>query len=86
MSGGSPRGLLFFGHLNKFTVTVTVLLIPALCVLVRDNIVCIYMCACIHGTTHIYTDIRVQVSLMHVCKTSVSVSVSVYKNATYARG
>ncbi len=24
MSGGSLRGLLFFGHLNKFTVTVTV--------------------------------------------------------------
>jgi hypothetical protein len=24
MSGGSPRGLLFFGHLNIFTVTVTV--------------------------------------------------------------
>jgi hypothetical protein len=24
MSRGSPRGLLFFGHLNKITVTVTV--------------------------------------------------------------
>jgi hypothetical protein len=30
MSGGSPRGLLFFGHLNKFTVTVTVVMVKVL--------------------------------------------------------
>jgi hypothetical protein len=54
MSGGSLWGLLFFGHLNKFAVAVTVT------VIIRESLQLIY---CTH--THTATHIRLQIHCIH---------------------
>jgi hypothetical protein len=51
MSRGSPRGLLFFAHLNKFTVTVTVTVTHTTGLSAAVEPLS-YLVACIHTYTH----------------------------------
>ena len=60
MSRGSPRGLLFYGHLNKFTVTVTVTVT-----------VCASACACVNVCVnmHVYVWESLYLCKLWLCRT-----------------